>query len=459
MRKLILITLLFAITGICRAADSLHLELYADSQKTGGARFSSPLFELRTACREEKYNAGIQVNSRNYFRQFPLELKIGNLSCSGSLSRLNSLELNNGSSPFSSSFIYAAGLSASLPSYSSFSKPESSFLQLSMNQLNKKNLSISINLWTSPENASPVFSSLISSKFLEKQLTLSTSWTAGKFFYEENSSNSWFLDSPFYNNDSHFCTLLQASADYKNKNSKKAFSSTFSTAIYESPFGPYTAACRTDFKTSIKQTEVYTSVFLNTYEDILTSSGKEEEPSLQIKTGIIKKKPILTKKSQFVFMKFGFNVWSRFNLIKEKHPLRINTGLQFSTDITSLSISFSGQGLLQSDSPEQAPKTLQKETAAFQIKNSWYLKSFTTSVTLNAEKKLNETEEEKDKVKYKIQLNLTNNANHKISAGTSFSFDENAGQLTEKKLSSSLTCRFNKKWLTIIGKLTASFPL
>ena len=436
---------------LCHAEEPFQLELYGDSQKNGGARLVTPVAEFRTANHPEKENFGICLTSRNYFKKLPFELKYGNLSASGSLSRLNSPELSGGTSPFSNGIISVTGLSASLPGYTNFSKPESAFVQISMNQLTKEPLSLYINLWTSPENESTVFSTLISNKFFSKRLTLSASFTAGDFLYEDNSSSSWFLDSPYYGSGSHFCSMVQLGADYKNKSGKSGLYSGFMAAFYETPFGPYTAVYRGDFKISLKQAEFYTSAFLNAYEDVLTSSEKKLEPCLQLKTGALVKKPFVFNKSQLVFVKTGANVFSKINLLKTEHPLRVNTGVQFSSELTSLSFSVSGEALLVSKSPEKAPEEIQKDSVSFQIKNSWYFKTMTPSVSL--------TSEISEKTKYKIQFGLTNTTRHKISGNAGFSFSENNKELTDKKLNATLTCRLNFKNLRIIGKLSASTGL
>ena len=127
MRKLILFLLaagpwLFT----CVAADFFHFDFYADysaAQQTGSIRLTTPFAELRSANRPEKFNLGLLFSSVSLYKKLPVEIKAGNLSASGSLSRLNSPELSNGTSPFSNGIISVSGLSASLPSYSTFSKP------------------------------------------------------------------------------------------------------------------------------------------------------------------------------------------------------------------------------------------------------------------------------------------------------------------------------------------------
>ncbi len=450
MRKLYLLAILIAAstTKLCNAKEAFHLELYGDSQKTGGTRFSTPVTEVRVASRPEKINFGLLFTSENLYKKLPIEFKYGNLSFAGSVSKLNSPELSNGRSPFSSSSLSASCITASLPGYSTFSKPESAFMQLKVNQLAKLPFLLTLNMAVNPESSSPFFSTLLSKKFFSNQLSLSTSFTRGCFAYEDNNSSSWFLDSPWYAEDEAFCSLVQVSADFRKKNSSTGIHSAFMAAFYESPFGPYTEVYRSDLKFNIHKTEFFLSAFLNEYEDTLTSSGKELDPCTQFKAGFINKKPFLTGSQKLLFIKYGINAFTRINLTKEEHPLRINTGIQLSSDITAISFSVSADSKILSPSPEAPPQSLEKDSISFQIKNSWNLKKITPALSAVIEPE-----------HYKFSLNLSGPAdkkNYKISSNTSFSFSTSDGEITDRKFSASINCRFNYKMLTIIGKLSAT---
>ena len=423
---------------------------------TGGIKIRTPLAEIRTANQVGKNNLGVLVSTGSIFKKLPVEFRYGNLSGSGSLSKLNSPELSNGSSPFSGSIMNPGVVTANLPGYTSFSKPESFFFQVKLKQPFNKPFSLSANIWVSPENSSPVFSTMLSNSFFSNRLTLKASATTGLFRYEDNSSSSWFLEAPFYSAGKHFCSLFQFSADYKNKTGKAAFHTGFMAAVYETPFGPYTAVYRADLSTSIKQIELYTSAFLNSYEDTLTSSGKKLEPSCQLKTGFVLKKPLLTKKNELIFLKFGTNAYTKIILIKNEYQLRINSGIQLSSDITAFSLSASGNMTMLSPSPELPPQEIRKDSISIQVKNSWYLKTFIPSLTFAAEKKFSAISDNSDEMKYKLLLNLTNNSREKISGNCTFSFSTKEQKIIDKKFSSSLNCRFNYKMITIIGKLSAS---
>ncbi len=457
----------------------MKLEVYNDNQKTIGAKIVSPLTEFRISRREDRQNFGFLFSGEKGLKRLPLEIKIGNLSCGGSLTRLNSPELSSGSSPFSSGLISTTALTASLPGYSSFSKEESAFCQLKFTNPAKKPFSLLLNVWVSPENPDPVFSSIISDRFFADRLTLKASFTAGKFFYSDNFSSSWFLKEPAYTEGSHFCSLAQLSAELKNqKNTVSAFTG-FTGAVYESPFGPLTAVYRTELKLSIKKTEFYAAAFLNAYEDVLTSSGKKLEPCAQFKGGFITKKPFLVKNTSLFFLKGGINAYTRINLTKNEHPLQVNTGLQLSSELTSLSFILSANTKMLTEASNQPPEKIKDTRLGFQIKNSWYFNSLTTGLSFSSEKKLQEYDmystqaqasEEKavqtssqtvvyrepEPVKYKIQLSLSNNKKHKISGSLNYSFTTKGTTVTDSKISATVNCRLNFKNLTIIGKLSTT---
>ena len=230
------------------------------------------------------------------------------------------------------------------------------------------------------------------------------------------------------------------------------------TAIYESPFGPFTAVYRTDFHLSCKQTELYTSAFLNHYEDVITSSQKKLKPTLQFKTGIISRKPFVVKNSRLMFLKYGANVFTCINLTESEHLLRFNTGAQISTDLTALSLSISADTTLFSTSPEIPPRQIKASGASLQIKNTWYLKNFSPGLTFSIGKTNAEAEAD-DTMKYKLQLNVTNNAKHKLYGNLSFSISSKDKEITDKKLSAGLSGTFHLKNLTLIGKASYSHNL
>ena len=436
----------------CYAAEpvhTVHIELYGETQDDGknqtcGTRITSPLAELRYTARDEKNNFGILLGTRNLVKQAPVEIKYGNLSYSGSLSKLNSPELSNGTSPFTTSILTPLCVTASLPGYSSFTKPESYFFQAKLNHITKTPLSFTINMSLLPENSYPVFSTLISNKFFSNQLTLSASCTAGKFIFEGADSSSWLLSSPWYAGGEMFCSLFQVSTGYKRKSTGSGVQASFMTAFYETPFGPFTNVYRADLKLTIKQADFFASAFLNSFEDTLTSSEKSMDPEAQFKAGLVTKTPFLTKNANLWYIKFGLNAYTKINLTGTTHPLRINTGLQLSADLTTLAFSVSADGRMSSQKPEDFPQAIEQNGLSFQLNNSWYFKSFNPALALTLSKD-----------SYKISLNVANNSKQKISGTCTLNISTKDEKI-EKKLTTSISCRYNLKTITLVGKLSAT---
>ena len=451
MRKLSLFGIIFVLsaTRLCFAAAPFHIELYGETQDKGknqtcGTRISLPFAEVRFTTREEKKNYGISLTTRNLVKQAPVEIKYGNLSFSGSLTKLNSPELSNGTSPFSSSILSPLCISASLPGYSSFSKEESYFFQAKLNKINKSPFSFTINMALLPEYSYPIFSTLISNKFFSNQLSLSAACTAGKFLFEGNDSSSWLLTSPYYVGGEIFASLLQLSAGFKGKTTGNSIQTSFMTAFYESPFGPYTNVYRADLKLSLNHLDFFTSAFLNSYKETLTSSEKMLNPDSQFKAGFVTKTPFLSKKSNLWFIKFGLNAYTKINFTENLHPLRINTGLQFSSDITSIALSLSADAKMISENPDTNLQSLEKNDITFQIKNTWYFKSFNPALALTVNKN-----------NYRLTINVSNNSQQRINGNCILNISTKENKI-EKKLTASLTCRFKVRTITFIGKLSAT---
>ena len=474
MRKLFLITLLLAAGTLVSAAekkakglkDTTHFEFYFDDDKTAATRVTTPLADIRLANRSGQQNFGAAVSTAKLFPRLPFSFRVGNLTAGGPLSILNSPELSSGNSPFTQSLSTPGPLTASLPGKTSFSKPVSAFFEISF--LPKSGLpDLTANLWLTPQTPYPVSSLYISQSLFKNKLTLSASCTNGIFYYKANTSTSWFLKSPYYPAGSHHCMLLQLSADMTAPGKSLEGLCNLTTALYESPFGFYQLTWRGDLKFSTKHFDFSAQGFFNPYDEVLTSSEKKLTPSLQSKGGLIFKTPsrlasLLLKTP--VFLKLGTNAFYRLNLTQTEHPLKVNTGLVFTTGPVNTSFSYSLSGNLLSQTPEAAPYDFLHKDNTFQFKLSWNQKllspSFAASATLpkasgsTQNYKLSASAAFSPESK-KLPLNLT--------AQTSYTFAYTpapAGSpFQPKKLTAGLSARMNFRRITISGKVSAEIDL
>ena len=469
-----MITLILAAGALCPAAekkakvlkDTTHFEFYFDDDMTASTRVTTPLSELRLANRPDQQNFGAVLSTAKLFPRLPFSFKVGNLTAGGPLSLLNSPELSSGNSPFIQSLAGPAPLAVSLPGKSSFSKPVSTFFEFSL--LPESRLpNLTAGLWLTPQSPQPLTSIYAEQSLFKNSLTLSASCTSGIFYYKANNSASWFLTSPYYPAGSHHCMLLQFSADLKPDNRAFQALCNLTGALYESPFGYYQLTYRGDLKLSTRRFDFSAQAFFNPYDEVLTSSEKKLTPSLQTKGGLIFNTPskiasLLLKTP--VFLKLGANAFFRLNLTQTEHPLKINSGLVFTTGPVNTSFSYSLSGSLLSKTPKSAPYDFLHKDNSFQLKLSWNQKLFSPSFAASASLpkasdaaqnyKLSASLAFSPKSK-KLPLNLTGQTSYTFAYAPS----SDSPSFQPKKLTAGLTARLNFRRITISGKVAAEIDL
>ena len=488
--------------------DTTHFELYFDDEKTAAARVTTPLAELRTANRPGKSNFAAAVSTAKLLPRLPLSFRAGNLSAGGSLSLLNSPELSSGSTAFTQSLALPAALSTSLPGSASYTKPVSAFFEARYTPPNKSLPSLTVNLWLTPDAASPL-GSLYSSWTIspggggtksgskaqsagtsqsgnnsqsagtvpQSALTLSASFTTGLFNYESNDTGSWFLKSPYYPASTHSCSLFQLGALLKKNTTSTSVN--LAAALYESPFGFYQLLYRSDIKIIIKHLEFFSQFFYNPYDQVLTSSQKVLTPCFQAKGGLVFKSQSRLASIYLhtpVFFKFGLNAYCRINLTEKEHPLKFNSGIVFTTGPVSTTAAASLSASLLSTSPLAAPSDFHHKENTCQLKSSWKHKAFTPS--LAASLTIPRDYDSKKTGKFsastgftpdikKLPLTLNAQAAYTFTIEGSPSGSQTTGlnsgpitpRLQGKKLTASLTARLNFRRLTVTGKISADIAL
>lgn len=475
------------------SAEPFHTELYTSVEKDEqllGTKINLPFAEFRTAgsaFSAEKVNFGLSLSSKKLLPSPPflpchITVKTGNLSGGGALTKMGNPALSASTSPFSTGISTPSPLTASLPSYSSFSKPESTFVQLETSRYTK----ILANLWLTPDAPSPVLSTQLSDSFAANRLTLNLSAVAGRFYYDASSSpsSSWFSNQAYYSAGTHLCSLFQLAASYK-----KTFSATFAAGLYESPFGTLPVNLRTDLNLKNKKFELFTSAFYNPQQDLITSSQKKLDSCIQIKSGFITK-GIGQFFSIPLIIKTGFNTFSSINLLGYEHPLLTNAGIQLSSETATLSFTSSLKLTVPSPPPALAPSKPEFESLTFQLKNSWNLKKISPSAGASISFS---SKDGKSSQKYKFTAGFdgvfsksskatrsssksatgyssesttassskstsrnTINGNLSTNFSATYSFTHSPQMISSRKLILSLSLRLDFRLLTIIGKTSVT---
>lgn len=248
---------------------------------------------------------------------------------------------------------------------------------------------------------------------------------------------------------------MQFSTQIK-KSKNQSFLLNLTTALYESPFGFYQLIYRADAKLTTKHTNLFSQIYYNPYDNLLTSSEKTLSPGLQLKSGFLYKTPSKLASLYFktpVFLRAGTNVYLKLNLTQPEHPLKVNAGLQFSTEKTTQSFSLSADGKLISKSPDSPPQDFTLKTITTQLKSTWKLGTFTLALTLNLTLPQNQASSKK----YKITASTGYQSKSKktlltLNASTTLSSTLNSQD--NIKLSSSFSILFKIKHITISGKLS-----
>lgn len=426
------------------------INLYGDNDKTLALNLKIPSGEFRFSTQQDKTNFGLTATSEG-FCPIPFTLRTGNLNTAGSLSRLNSPLLTSSSSPFSTGFSDAACILTSLPGTTSFTKPLSTFMQISCSPTTPNFSGIKINVFYNSEDPQLAFSSSESFQFFQKRLKIKTSITGGFFHYDEQTSSSWFIKEPYYPEGNHFCSLYQLSINYLK------FSTTFSTGVYETPFGTWSYLFRTDNKFSPGKFIFNLSCLYNpnsSKESVITSVGKTLKDCLQFKNGLQYK--FSTGSRYPVFIKTGLQNFLDINLSQKEHPIKLAAGTQITTPLYGLS--FSATGHFVCNTINSTSINFNFEKTALQIKTTLYfqylLPSFAYSFSLDPSEDYSHFTTEN-----KFSLNLNYEKITRLSSTCNFNIKKKSDGSFEKKLSLSSTATFSYNHIHITLKFSANNTL
>lgn len=434
------------------AQESFHMFFYADSKKTAGIKINIPALELRFSEREsEFYNFGLGLYSKKLVPAMPVTVKAGNLSTGGMLSYLKNPELSFGTSPFTMNTFSPCVITASLPGYSSFSKPQSVFVQAEAKFSSAVNLIV--NSVITPDAPEPVFSAQVSTALFRKKLKFYLSFTGGEFFYDEKESSSWFFDNVYYAGGRHFCSINQLCAEYKNNNSQFEFFADLAVGIYETPFSLYFTNYRAELKIHTRHTELYTGAFYNPKDELITSNDKSLPSSVQFKQALVIKTLAGRKRGSPFVIKGGANALCKIKLLTAQYSAAANLGMQISSARTS--VSFTGSAKIENDV---------LDSVSLQFKNFWYFNKINLGGTVSASLL-------DSKYKLVISTSTTGKAmgsgkqsdylkgKTTISGNTGFSFSIKDGIFLPSKLTGTISLNQKMRLFTLTLKASADIPL
>ena len=328
--------------------------------------------EVRGALQKDKWNYGASFSSQKLVPAFPVSFKAGNLSTSGSLSKLNSPALSSSLSAFAPLQIKSTKLGADLAYYNNFSSAQAFFLEAGLKKGPKlKELSLSAYYKPASQKGEASFSSCLNAKLNPwEKAEINYSFTGGFYPYKKANFSSWFTDKSYYKQGQLFCFNNQLSF------SSKIFSSLFIMTTYQSPFNELLNSWRSENLLRLKDFSFTLDAFYNPNDFLITSSDKKLSPLLQFSSG-----------GQYKFsagnvrpclITIGIKSQADIKLDQESHTLKTAGGIKYSEGFGAGSvISHIELDLLEQAYGIKASFSM----GSIESSNSFYIRDFLPSIS------------------------------------------------------------------------------
>lgn len=420
------------------------VDLYVGQKAYGGKIiFSGAEFRLYESTESDAFNYGFCWHTEKIMKSLPWVIKAGNLTPGGLYSKMKNPLLSSSLSPFSSVPSEATWLTATLPSYSSFSSSSSYYLQCGYSNAKAVLQELLISYWSSQAEDIQALSAKI--KFCPvKKLNVALSGCSGYFDFETDYNNSWFSDDLFYHNGTHFCGITQLSV------SLPAFSSLFTLGLFESPFGSFKNLYKLESKYKSSHF-IFSFAGLYIPQQLITSSDITEKEMLQLKTGLQYK--FITGTRQPVCVKTGIATVCKINLSEEEHNLKAATGIQISAPVTSLAAT----ALVNTNVtvPQAGTSQLHFKSCELKLSNTWYFQSFCPTIACSQSfTPATDFSTLTTVSSYEFNYNFTGNP--KVSDKYKFSVTKKNNVITKKSFSNTISLKTKIKRVSVTGAFSMS---
>lgn len=420
------------------------LLLYGDSKLNFAVDFKNPLLQAKFAFCENKWNFGVCGSTSSVFSSFPVTVKTGNLSESGSLSKLKSPVMSGGNSPFSMSFTNASAIAANLPGYTSFSKPFATFVEAGFNDKKRLVRNVTINGFYSPEKENLAFSSLVKTSFLKNKVRASFSVTAGFFSYDEYSESSWFMDNFYYPKGNHFCALYNITAEIPY------YKISLISGSYENPFGEIVNVYRCDNNFISKYVNACFSIYYNPNardNSVLSASQTILQDSLQIRGNVVHKSRIKNG-----FMRNGLLLYTKMGLSDNYAIAKASIGTQIITSLFSVTFYAAPEIKIIRDAYDVNNVFCEMTGLNFNLSNRWYLQVLSPALCVNSSFSFFDNYNAV-KSTTRIGVKLYFQKNPYLNGESSYSFSINKGDLSSQNINFSLSAKFTLKKVIFLCNL------
>lgn len=265
-----------------------------------------------------------------------LILKAGNLTLSGSASSLTSPSLSPSFTAFTKVSATATSLETGYESSSSFSKPQSFFLQYVYTAPNKNQLLVN-GFYSPQENKSCLSLELkwyqtkttVTKNKTETQKNLwDLSFTAGLFPYNESKNDSWFLTEPYFTKGIQPCFNMQESYSWKNGKTL------FSQSLFFTPKGQPAFTFENENLFETGNWSFSLSQYINCFSNVYSANHYKLKETAEIKLNLQHQ-----QKKENSLLKEGLTFFTQFDLYNLQHYFYINPGFEYSSGFYSFALS------------------------------------------------------------------------------------------------------------------------
>lgn len=398
------------------------------------ANLSIPLLDFKGSIDDNKTNYGINFHTEKLFPKIPVQIKAGNLSLSGSISKLNSPALSSSLSPFFTAAADTTFIKASLPSYNQFNKPQSYFFQASAGDNKDFFKNIVLNFFSDSKTyAASTFIDISPFDILE----LKFSNTTGIFPYDKKKLTKWFNQELFYHASNHISSNTQAEIKIKR------FYLLGAMNVYQSPFNDYNFTYSIENKIRLKRFQFNLSSFYNPNDFVLTSSDKTLSPVLQIKSGL--QYQSLNGINNPVIVNSGFSTLLNINLNDTNHTVKSAVGFR----ITGAKYygSFSASSNFDLSNEKETVKINFTE-AAVQTTNSFNISKLKTELIANGTFSPQKNFESWI-INQKYGINLSLSTNPLISFNNTLKLIYKNNAIKKESFTSSLNVKFQSRFCSL----------
>lgn len=368
MKKIWLIAFLFNSPLLLFSLD-YNLDLFTNFESYGG-KGSVSLLDFCYYQKQNLINYGVSINLDTFFPKVPVEIKTGNLSFTGGISKLNSPSLTSTPTPFSSYTPATLYNKSSLPSYTSYSKEQSVFMQAGFTDRTKPLQKLLFSAVYAPySTGTATTASFLVQVRPVKNFTIYTSASLGLFPFEEKTNSSWFSEKLYYHKDTLF------SANFNLSAKTPLFVTNNFLTLYESPFGQAQFTFRNENSLKTRRFHFNLAEFYNPNEQLYTSSQKFLTRQLQIKAG--SSYQTVTGQKMPFFLKLGTSSFFDYDFENDECSTKLSAGFKLTGQDLNTTGTITANGTVKK---EGSSFDYNFSSLSISVQNKMYTKILTPSL-------------------------------------------------------------------------------